>query len=273
MINDAIRYLVAKYYLNERSYTVNTVSGTQFYNLPPQIKELINVTVSIGGVLWQPIPCPTRQFWDKLNIISFLQDFPSYFFVYNGQVGIYPKPSTSGNTITMNYKIRLDDLMMPDVTDVTSSQTMSATNSSTTLTASGSVFLNWMANQWIRIPYTTNNSTTGDNQWYQIASITNGTTAVLKNNYTGASVSGSPFTIGQISILPEDYQDLPLYRMGYIYYTTRFLDATRAQLYKKLWDEGEEKLNAEYGQKTSNVVLSDTSGGILNPNLYQRSVG
>lgn len=268
MVNDAIRYLVAKYYLNERSYTTTTDSTKQFYNLPPQVKELINVTVSIGGVLWQPKPCPTRQYWDSLNVISFQQDYPSYFFVYNGQVGIYPKPATNGNTMTMNYKTRIIDLSIADVTDTTSSQTMTATNASTTLTASGSVFLAWMAGQWIRLPYPS-----GDNQWYQIDTITSATVAVLKNNYTGATASTLPFTIGQVPILPEDYQDLPLYRMGYIYYTSRFPDPTRANLYKGLWEEGEEKLNGEFGSKTSSVVLEDTDTGILNPNLFARSIG
>ncbi len=271
-INDATRYLVSKYYLNERSYTIPTASQTQFYNLPPAIKKLINVTVTIGSVLWQPQECPTRQFWDSLNVITFYQDFPSYFFVYNGQVGIFPIPSSAGNTITMNYKTRIVDLSMADVTDTTSSQTMAITTNTTTLTASGSVFKNWMAGQWVRIPFSSTDAANGDNQWYQIASVTNATTAVLMNKYTGATVTGGAFTIGQVSILPEDYQDLPLYRMGVIYYTTRLPDATRAGLYQKLWDEGLAKLDAEYGSKTSSIVLNDTDQPIANPNLFVRSL-
>lgn len=267
MVNDYTRRLVSKYYLNEKSYTTTTTAGTQFYNLPPQVKELINVTVSIGGVLWQPKQCPTRQMWDSLNVISFQQDYPSYFFVYNGQVGLYPKPASSSNTITMNYKTRIVDLSMADVTDTSSSKTMSVTNGSTTITASGAVFLSWMAGQWVRFPFPS-----GDNQWYQIDSITSTTVAVLKNNYTGATASGLSFTIGQVSILPEDYQDIPLYMMGYTYYTTRFPDADRAKLYQGLWNDGEARLNAEFGQKTSSVVLEDTDQGILNPNLFQSSL-
>lgn len=267
MINDYTRRLVSKYYLNERTYTTTTVSGTQFYNLPPQVKELVNLTITIGGVLWQPKPCPTRQMWDNLNVISFNQDYPSYFFVYNGQVGIFPKPASNGNTITMNYKTRMIDLSMADVTDTSSAQTMTATNGSTTLTASGSVFLSWMAGQWIKIPFPN-----GDNNWYQIDTISSATVALLKNKYTGATASGLPFTIGQVSLLPEDYQDLPLYMMGYTYYTTRMPDATRASLYQKLWADGEARLNAEFGQKTASVVLQDSNPGIINPNLFQSSL-
>lgn len=273
-INDANRYLIAKYYFNERSYIVpgGTVAQTQFYNLPPQVKKLINVTVSIGGVLWQVLECPSRIMWDNLNVTTFYQDFPSYFFVYNGQVGIFPIPASSSNIITLNYKTRVVDLSMADVTQATSGQTVSITANSTTVTASGATFLNWMVGQWIRIPFTSTNSTSGDNQWYQIASVTSSTVLVLSNQYSGATVSAANFTIGQVSILPEDYQDLPLYRMGIIYYTTRFPDPARAALYQKLWDEGVAKLDEEFGSKTTSIVLPDVNLPMLNPNLYQRSL-
>lgn len=269
VINDSIRYLVTRCYFNERSYTVSTSSGVQFYNLPPQVKKLINLTVTIGSVLWQPKECPSRQYWDALNVITFNQDFPSFFFVYNGQVGICPIPSSSSNTITMNYKIRTIDLSMADVT---CSANIAITTNTTTVTATGATFLDWMAGQWIRVAHSSTNSTNGDNQWYQIASVTSSTVLVLKNKYTGATVSGATATIGEVSILPEDYQDLPLYRLGVIYYTTRFPDPIRAQSYQKLWDTGLAALDAEYGSKTTSVILNDVDQPFINPNLYQSSV-
>ena len=274
MINDAARYLVPKYYFNERTFTPagGTVANQQFYPLPPQLDKLINLTVTIGSVLWQPKECPSRAMWDNLNVIQFSQDFPSYFFIYNGQVGIWPTPASNGNVISMNYKTRTIDLSMPDVTDVTSSQTMTTTQGSTTLTASGSVFLNWMVGQWFRIPYTSVNTTCGDNQWYQIASITNATTAVLMQPYGGSSITGAPFTIGQVSLIPENYQDLPLYRMGEIYYTTRITDVNKAGLYKQKWDEGFEALNDQFGSKTNSVVVNDTDVQVINPSLFPRSI-
>lgn len=271
-INDAIRYLVARYYFNERSYTTPTIANQQFYNLPPQVKKLINLTVTIGGVVWQPRECPSRQFWDNLNVITFSQDYPAYFFVYNGQVGIYPNPSSAGNTITMNYKIRTIDLSMDDVTNTTAATTVAITTNTTTVTASGATFKNWQAGQWIRVPFNTTDSANGDNQWYQIDSITNATTLILKNKYTGSTVTGGAFTIGQVPILPEDYQDLPLFRMGYIYYTTRLPDKDRAALYKGLWDTGLAALNDEFGSKTTSVVLNDIDIGMQNPNLFQQTI-
>lgn len=272
MINDADRYLITKYYFNERTYTNTTVAQQQFYNLPPQVKKLINLTVTIGGIIWSPKECPSRQYWDALNAQTFYQDFPSYIFVYNGQVGIFPNPSSSGNTITMNYKTRIEDLSMPDVTGTTASTTVTITTNTTTVTAAGAAFKNWMAGNWIRIPHSSTDAANGDNQWYQIDSITSPTVLILKNKYAGSTVTGGDFTIGQVSILPEDYQDLPLYRMGIVYFTTRFPDPVRAKMYQGLWDEGLAKLDDEFGSKTTDVALADIDMPLVNPNLYQRSI-
>ena len=276
MVNEATRYLVTTYYFNERTYVVpgGTVAQTQFYNLPPQIKKIISVTITIGGVLWPVYECPSREYWNALNVVTFYQDFPSKFFVYNGQLGIWPIPASNSNVISMYYKTRLVDLSMADVTEQTSSQTVSITTNTTTVTASGGTpFKQWMIGQWLRVPHSTTDATNGDNQWYQIDSVTSGTVLVLKNQYTGASVTGAAFTLGETSILPEDYHDLPLYRMGMIYYTTRFPDATRAQMYQKLWDDGIEALNKEFGSKTTSPVLPDTEQPIINPNLFVKTAG
>lgn len=269
-LNQSLRYLTTKYYFNERTYTVpgGTVAQQAFYNLPPQIKKLINLTVSIGSVLWQPKECPSREYWDNLNVITFYQDFPSFFFVYNGQVGIFPTPSSSSNPITMHYKIRIADLSMADVTQTTAAATVSITTNTTTVTATGASFKDWMAGQWIRVPHSSTNSANGDNQWYQIDSVTSSTVLVLKNVYSGATLTGGSFTIGEVPLLPEDYQDLPLYRMAYLYYTTRFPDPTRAKLYENLYNVGFAALNDEFGSKTTNVVLTDTDAPVYNPNLF-----
>lgn len=271
-LNQSLRYLTTKYYFNERSYTTTTVANQQFYNLPPQVKKLINVTVFIGSTLWQPKECPSREYWDYLNTTTFQQDYPSFFFVFNGQVGLWPVPASSSNVITMNYKIRIVDLSMQDVTNSTAVSTVSITINTPTVTASGATFKAWMASQWIRIPHSITDSTNGDNQWYQIDSITSSTILVLKNKYTGATITAANFTIGEVPLLPEDYQDLPLFRMGMIYYSTRFPDKAKYETYKDLYNTGFEALNDEFGSKTTSVILPDTSQPIYNPNLYQSNI-
>lgn len=273
LINQSLRYLTGKFYFNERSYSTLTVANQQFYPLPPQVKRLIDVTVTIGSVVWLTKPCPNREYWDSLNVITFTQDFPSFNFVYNGnEVGIWPTPASSGNTITMNYQIRTTDLSMADVTQTTASTTVSITTNTTTVTASGSTFKAWMAGEWIQIPPSSTDSTNGDNKWYQIASVTSATVLVLENPYTGATVTGANFTIGQMPILAEDYQDLALYRSLWIYFTSIVPDRNRAALYEDLYNKGYEMLETEYGQKVTSPVLTDTDAPVYNPNLFVSSI-
>lgn len=266
LINDAIRILVNKFYFNESSFTTPSVSGQQFYNLPPQCRKIINVTGTIGSVVWITKDCPDRNYWDFLNTIQFKQDFPMFHFIWNHntQFGVWPTPASSGNTYTVNYQARNIDLSQADYT----TGTVTATNASPTLTFAGSVLVGNMANRWIQI-----SAPAGDNQWYQILSVNTGAnTAVLYGNYTGTTVSGASFTIGEMAVLPEDYQDLPLYRALEIYFTSIVPNATNAKLYQGLYERGYEQLNSDYGSKTTGVVLVDEDAPLINPNLFQNNV-
>jgi hypothetical protein len=156
------------------------------------------------------------------------------------------------------------DLSQPDY----STGTVSITTGTNALTFAGSTLNANMAFRWIQIP-----APTGDNQWYQIQTVNVGAnTAVLYGNYGGPTVSGGSFIIGEMSVLPEDYQDLPLYRALEVYFTSIVPNEAQALLYKGLYDTGYEQLNADYGTKTTSVVLTDTDAPLINPNLFQNNV-
>ena len=178
-INDGIRYLATIFYFNEASFTVpgGTIAQTMDYPLPSDFESLINVTVQVGGLLWQGKESPSRKHFDLLNVVPYYNDFPQYVYIWNNRLNIWPIPATNSNVITINYKKRLTDISMDDVTETTSSKTVSITANATTVTASGPAFKNWMGmSGWVRIPYNTTDAANGDNKWYQIASVTNSTT-------------------------------------------------------------------------------------------------
>ena len=268
LINDAIRYLVGVFFFNERTYTDLTVAGQQAYTLPYNIKQMINVTVQIGGVLYQPREVATRGQFDSLNVISFQNDYPQYYYIYNNQLLLWPTPASSANTITEHYKIRLRELSVADYT----TGTVSITTATPTVTGSGTSWTTNMADRWIQVPFTTSNTTSGDDQWYQILSVQSATSLTLKNNYQGGTVAGGTYIIGEVPILPEDYQDLPLYRACYVYYTAINQNAEQAKFFKLLYDEGYARLEAEFGSKTSGVGLTPLDSAVINPNLYQTSI-
>ena len=142
LINNQLRYLTTTFFFNERTYTVNggTQASTQWYRLPPNATEIVNVTVNINGVLWIPNFAGNRRYWDALNVITFVQDYPLFYYIWNNQLGLFPMPSTTGYPITINYKERFVDLCQADYKTgtVTATQykagTFTATANSASLT-------------------------------------------------------------------------------------------------------------------------------------------
>lgn len=272
-VNDSLRYLTTKYFFNEATFTVpgGSIAQTQNYQLPYDIKRIINVTIKVGGFLYQPIESPNRQHWDSINMVPFYSDFPQFFYRYPfATVGIFPTPTTSSNAITINYQRRIVDISQADYI----TGTVSVTTLTTTVTgAGGASWTTSMAGRWIQIAMnSTSNATSGDNAWYQIASVTNGTTLVLNNQYQGATVSGGTYIIGETPLLPEDYQDLPLYRALSIYYSTLVHNKEEAELNKRLYEEGFAKLDAEFGSKSTNPVLTPPNSPVYNPNSFPRNL-
>ena len=190
LINDTHKYLLQKYFFNENTTSIPTVANQQFYNLPYNFSQLKDITITQGSLKWIPKEIFSREDWDRMNPFPYFSDIPSNFFIYNGQIGIWPIPATTANTLTFNYKIRVPDLTFADY--VTGTVTM--TNANTTVTGAGTT---WMANYlpsagsvlnlnlWLKAT-----APNGDNNWYRISSIESDTSLTLLNTYTGATKAG-----------------------------------------------------------------------------------
>lgn len=261
MMNDSDKYLIQKFNFDERSATTPTVANQQFYNFPYNYKKLIDVSVTVGTTTYTPRLIPSREQWDRLNIATTVKStIPNYYFVFNNQVGFFPIPSASANTINFNYKIRSRELSQPDYT----TGTITITNGSTTVTGSGTTFIADMANRWLQVT-----APSGDNHWYQIASFTSTTVLVLAAAYNGTTVSGANYTIGEMSIIPEDFQDLSVYDAVRKYYSSRVKDVEIYQMYQTLYNERYAMMNEQLGSKETSPVLDyGDNYRPQNPNLY-----
>ena len=125
MINDEHRKLLQDYFFNERSVTIATVAGQQFYPLPYNYSKLKTGTTTIGNLKWTPTEVLSRRDWDQLNTITnYTSDIPNNFYIWNNQFGLWPAPSSTGQIITFNYQIRVPDLTFTDY----ATGTVSATN-------------------------------------------------------------------------------------------------------------------------------------------------
>lgn len=272
LINDAQRYLLEKYFFNESSTTIVTVSQQQFYNLPYDYSKLKTGTITIGQLKWTPTEILSREDWDKLNVFPYYSDIPNNYFIYNGQIGFWPIPSTAANTITFNYKRRATDLSIADY----STGTVTATNGSTTITGVATGFLaNYLPvagsvlnlNLWIKLT-----PPGGDGNWYQISSITSATVLTLVNTYAGGTIAGANFVIGQMPLLLEDYHDLLVYRPLMIYFSTIVDNPNKKKEFTDLYMSGIEMLDNYGGSKTVNSNLRQRIN-TLNPNNFLMNIG
>lgn len=242
------------------SYTIRKI----FYDLPYDYEELINVTVQVGSNLYTPKECPTREFWDQINQVMYTSDYPEWFYIYQGQIGFYPIASSAGRQITYNYNRTVADISMADYT----TGTVTATNGSTTITGSGTTFTAPMAGRWLKITPTDTAGASGDGIWYQIDAVASATSLTLVKAYQGATVSsGTAYIIGQMSILPDPYQDLPVYDAAALYYSSIKPEGERYQMFSNKYNTLHAGLIADHSQKTTDVSVHDEDVTVLNPNL------
>jgi len=269
LINDSLRrvYSERDWDFLQKSGTASTVAGTQFYTLPYDYDELIDVTITIGTTKYVPIECPNQTFWDYLNrSTTFQSDFPEYYYIFNGQIGFYPTPSGSNsNAITYNYRRKVVDLSIADFT----TGTVSATNGSTTITNSGSNWTAPMAGRFIKLTPTNTAASTGDGVWYEVASVSSATVLLLVKPYNGTTTAGAAYTLSQVPILPESYQDMPVYDAASTYFSSINPNRMQAELYAKKAEYLLNKLRADHGTKTTDPSIHDAfPRKILNPNLF-----
>lgn len=260
--------------LSASATTALSVGGLQYYPAPPNYSKLKTVTVTVGSLKWTPDEILNREAWDKLNVFPYYADIPKNFFIYPGgdhgvQIGIWPIPSTTGNTITYNYKFRVPDL---SIADYTTPGTVSVSQGGTTVTGSGTSFAVTTnpssESRWIQFA-----QPTGDNLWYQIDNISSTTNLTLYTPYQGINVSGvSTYTIGQMPILMEDFHDMLLWKVLEYYFTSIVDNPGKRREYGGYY-ETKLALLAEYaGSKTTHVNLG-RKASMINPNLFPQTLG
>ena len=266
MMNDFHRRLIAKadWPFIHRLRTVNTTASTTFVALPYDVDQVESVFVTVSGTRYNPIPAPSRAFWDQLHYTTQTSDTPEYWFVYNGQLGLWPRPATSSNVISVNAKIKATDL---NVADLTSSTITTLANGSTSLTVSAGLTAQ-MPGFWIRPTFSTT-ANTGDGHWYELAGVTSATLGTLSRAYGGNSIAvgTAASTIAQMWLLPDAYQDIPEQYAAFRYWSKE-KDSERAGIFKSLVVEGAGELFNTYSVNDVSMVLDDgESTMMLNPNL------
>jgi len=262
-INDGVREILGmpeNWKFLEKTITATTTSGTASYFLPYDYDELLSVKITVGSLDYTPIQVTNRDEWSELNSISYQSDFVTHFYILDRRIEFYPIPATTSNVITYTYKKRIVDLSEADYT----TGTVAVTNNSTTVTGTGTTFTAAMVGRYIRV------GGTGDRYWYRIASFTNATTIAIEVPYTGLTVTGQAYIIGQMSPLPENHDKAPVY-YAVAQYWYQNNDGSRGDRYLKKFEQQKQMIVEDNINKTMELGLSDELS-IRNPNWYPRSL-
>lgn len=253
--------------------TAITTVGVQAYPIPANISKIINDTINVGQLKYQPMAVQSRAEWDLINTLPYTSDIPRYFFIYNGNLEIFPIPSTTGNIITFNYKTRVADLSWADYSTGTIAAAgavagdNTVTGATTAWVTTGTYPQNvdigyYNLNLKINTPY-------GDGLWYPISKFTDGTHLELLTPIINAPniSAATTYVIGQLPLLQEDFHDMLVYGALKIYFSSIVRDADKFKEYDALYKERLDLLEAYAGTKSINVDLG-TPPDVVNPNLF-----
>lgn len=250
-----------------RQYTVNTAASTSTYKLPSYTQKPQGLYITVGAYRYVPDEVTNSSQWDDIAQVVRTSDIPEHYRVYDGSVEIYPRPTTAGNVITFNGRRVAKDLLRADYTTGTI-VTLATAATITTVTGSGTTWSAAMIGRWIRIDGV-DAANAGDNFWYEIATVPSATTLTLVRTYGGTAISAgsATYTIGEVSLIPEPHDQLPVFEALKIYFTSIDPDPAKSKLYGAMFEENYAQMFKDYTSKT-NVVLDD--GGDtddINPNL------
>ena len=259
-----------------RNRTVTTTASTQFTTLPYDCDLVREISVIPTGdtTRYTPVEVTSREDWDRLNLTTFTSNTPEYYFIQGGTVGLWPTPTSTGNTIYVQQKTRVIDL---SVADYTTGTITSIANGGTAVVGSGTTWTANMVGRYIRFTYL-DAANSGDGQWYEISAVPTATTITLVRAYGGTSIAAATaaYTIGQMPLLPEAFQNMPWMWAAGDYWSKE--DDKRAKSFLDRHGrppEGNQPatglmkdLISAYSSSSSNMVIDNGDDHeIINPNL------
>jgi len=254
--------------LTERTQTTDTVASQQYYQVPPDFLFTKMVTITVGSVVYPLIEIESQEYWEYLNQTSQTGDIPEYFYIRRrfgiggDEIGIYPIPSSDGNTITITYEATAKDLSAAAYT----TGTATATNGSASIKGSGTTWTSAMIDRYFQMT-----ATGTDGMWYRITARSSNTAITLENVYEGTTLSGT-YTISEMFMLPEDLHMLPVDYACYRYFQMR-KNKDKAQEHFALFEKGMLDAKRRYGTKSrGNILRKKVPFGRGYPSHFPQSI-
>jgi hypothetical protein len=252
----------------EKEYSTTTVLGQQAYELPADCEKVKSVTVTVATSKYDLVEISSWDDWNYLNqATSWQSSFPEYYFVFNGQVYIWPTASANGNTVTIVYTRKAVRLSIPDHVTGT---IVSITNGASTLTGNATSWTAQMVGAGIVITKTFS-ANTGDNRFYEIEGFTSATVLTLSRPYLGTTIAAgaATYTLGEVPFIPQKYAPLLAYYAAFQYWNGQDNGANRANGLLEQYNTLMQQMIKDEGQRASSVVVEPLKKtAIKNPNFY-----
>jgi len=264
-MNDSIRTICnlqgGKLRFLESTKDMVTVASQEGYEIPNKFRKLIDMYVYSGtgtpsDTIYSPAMIFDPTLWKQVKQARLGEsNVPRYVYVEDQKFYIQPIPSTSGNAITLRGRLNVREL---SIADYTAGTIVSIAAQGTAIVGSGTTFTADMVGRYIQITPTTA-ANGGDGMWYEIGSYTSATQIGLVKPYEGTAISAgtATYTIGQVPVIPEAYQNAIEYRTTALFWQNQN-DLTRAKTYWMLYDGGNEAgYSRDYGGLISQMLSNE----------------
>lgn len=257
---------LARYYTQKQQFT-NLIQGQYIYQTPIDNARVLAVTAQVSSTFEPPLnEVKSEAEWRRLVSIKIISSsyITDYRVLGDDKIAVFPTPSQNlTNGLRYIYQPQDHDLAFDDVTSATSGQTISVTNGSPIVTASGSAFTTDMAGWWLQLTGVT------DNSWYEVVNAT-ATVLTLKSAFAGNTGSSLAFRVGQLSIIPQSYGDAPLHYALGMYFAAAGNDARAAihlgdpETSPGLFYQMLERCRATYSSANESSIITDDSDRTVN---------
>lgn len=251
-----------RYFTRKQQFT-DLIANQQIYQTPVDCEKILGMTTLVTSNFQPPVKEIRDEFqWRNITAVTTATNYPCYYFpIGNDEVSLWPVPSQNvTNGLRLYYQPVTSQLSYEDQTSATTSlnATVTVTNGSPTVTASSGVFNADMATLSFQV------TDVLDQTYYEIVSATS-TTLTLKSAYTGTSGAGHAFRISQLSILPKQYQSVPVDYALWVYFEAAG-NTARASWHKGQYDAAILAAVEEYSSSVvGNIITDDDMNAAYNP--------
>lgn len=247
--------------VDRQSKFTNLVSAQQYYQISEDAERISKIKVPNGGVtnvIRSLIEIGDEEAWININQTP-QQGVPTHYFVKGfDEFGLFPIP---GYSVTDGIELVFEPKHIALTASDYTTGTVSVSNGSATVTGNSTVFTNLMGNGSYVLQITDGT----DGLYYKITAYASATSLTIENFYQGITNGTASYRIGQVSKIPEEYQEAPVDYAMYRHYLEKGQLAT-AQIFQSLWTDSLADAEDVYGNSTSNqIVLANGVTRTFNP--------